>query len=98
MGSYFLKIHISVIYSIFVFIALISSSANAQTQIINIDATLDNKSKPIKVFLEKGIYSVEPIGIVDGGTFNAWNPWSKTTCQDPAGCQVTEPIEYQWLG
>jgi hypothetical protein len=29
--------------------------------------------------LDAGTYSVVPIGVVDGGAYNGWNPWGKTS-------------------
>ena len=44
---------------------------NALT-IINIDSQAEN---PVLVYFEAGTYDVTPIGVADGGAYNAYNPW-----------------------
>ena len=67
-------------------------------QVINIDAQKNSGSNPIKVSLHEGTYLVESIGTDDGGTYNAWNPWGKTTCSNSDGCQITSPTTFGgWL-
>jgi hypothetical protein len=41
------------------------------------------------LLLEAGTYQLTSIGIPEGGLFNAWNPWSVTTCETMGGCART---------
>jgi len=41
--------------------------------IININAKYNTPSNPITIFFDSGTYNVIPIGINDGGTYNAWS-------------------------
>ncbi len=91
MLAHLQRIHILAALSTLVVLMAISCPANAQSQIININSRSNNQSNPVNVFLEAGTYQVEPIGTADGGAFNAWNPWSRTSCTNPDGCQRTSP-------
>lgn len=43
--------------------------------IININSKNSPRSNPVSVLFSAGTYSVTPIGIADGGQYNAWNAW-----------------------
>lgn len=43
--------------------------------IVNIDARTNSTTNPVVMFFDAGTYEVTPIGVSDGGTYNAWNPW-----------------------
>lgn len=43
--------------------------------IIDIDSYANGVSDPVIVYFEAGTYDITPIGIADGGAYNAWNPW-----------------------
>ena len=47
--------------------------ANALT--IDIDSQANGIANPVEVYFEAGTYDITPIGIADGGAYNAWNPW-----------------------
>ena len=50
-------------------------NANAAT-IINIDARAATApNNPVTEFFTAGTYDVTPIGVADGGDYNAWNAW-----------------------
>ena len=66
-------------------------AARADALVVDIDATLRNTDDPVIVSLDEGTYSVVPIGIDDGGAYDAWNPWGDTSCEEPAGCPQTVP-------
>ena len=77
--------------------ALGSAASWADPIIVDIDATLHDTENPVFVTLPAGTYSVTPIGIVDGGSYDAWNPWGDTTCTEPTGCPQTIPTtEIGW--
>jgi hypothetical protein len=44
--------------------------------IVNMDAKINSNSNPVVVFFNAGTYDVIPIGVADGGTYNAWNAWA----------------------
>ncbi len=52
----------------------------ANASIVNIDAEINSTSNPIILTLGPGTYSVAPIGVTDGGLFNAWNAWAGGCC------------------
>ena len=91
MLAHFRRIHILAVLLTLAVIMVIPGPTSAQSQIININSRSNNQSNPVNVFLEAGTYQVEPIGTADGGAFNAWNPWSRTSCTNPDGCQRTSP-------
>jgi len=47
----------------------------ANALIVDIDSYINGTENPVIVNLEAGTYDVTPIGIADGGAYNAWNPW-----------------------
>jgi len=51
---------------------LFVSSANSST-IINVNAQNNAVNNPIILHLDAGTYNVDPIGISDGGLYNAWS-------------------------
>lgn len=68
------------------------------TAIVNINSRSNSAANPVELFLDAGIYDVTPIGISDGGIYDAWNAWSRTGCTDPNGCQRTIPaIVEGWM-
>ncbi len=44
--------------------------------IVNINARTNTTTNPVVISFDAGTYDVVPIGISDGGAFNAWNAWS----------------------
>ncbi|GMQ84123.1 MAG: hypothetical protein BMS9Abin06_0883 [Gammaproteobacteria bacterium] len=64
---------------------------NAEAAIVNINSQVNYLGNPVEIFLDAGTYTVTPTGTADGGAYNAWNPWSNTSCADPAGCVRTSP-------
>jgi len=65
------------------------SSGTAKALIINLDAYDSSASNPVVVSLslDAGTYNVTPVGIVDGGQYNAWNAWGYVS-----GCDATTGI------
>lgn len=59
--------------------------ASAQAAIVNIDSKSEYwASHPgDTILLSAGTYKITPIGIAEGGTFNAWNAWGAVT-----GCNI----------
>ena len=43
--------------------------------IININARTSTTTNPVVEYFTAGTYDVIPIGVEDGGTYNAWNAW-----------------------
>jgi hypothetical protein len=69
------------------------SAANISNAIqINLDAI--PRTSPVQVFLEAGTYSVDPIGVAEGGLWNAWSPWNADNCYNTNGCPRTYPSTY----
>jgi len=64
---------------------------NADAAIVNINSQANYLGNPAEIFLEAGTYTVTPTGTAGGGAYNAWNPWSRTSCTDPVGCLLTSP-------
>ena len=73
-----------------IFIVLLVGGV-AHATIINIDSRTNSILNPIGLSLEAGTYTIETIGVADGGSFNAWSAWASSTCGDPNGCQRTIP-------
>ena len=71
-----------------------SNLASAQETIVNINPRTNSPSNPVNINLMAGDYLVEPIGVADGASFDAWSNWSFTTCADPDGCIVTSPTTF----
>jgi hypothetical protein len=85
------------IFVISVFTLLLAGAANADT-IINLDARSNRFDSPFELFLDAGNYNVTPIGIADGGVYNASSLWSLTNCTDPSGCVRRNPTTFTgWL-
>ncbi len=60
--------------------ALLSlSSFLANAGIINIDAFNHRDTSPLSLRLDPGVYEVTPIGIKDGGKYDAWNAFGRNT-------------------
>jgi len=70
-GELMKRIFISVLIA---FLSLMTSNT-AFADIINIDSITNTINKPIVINFDAGTYSVLPIGISTGGTYNAVNPW-----------------------
>lgn len=71
---------------------------NASAQIINLDAQTNGDVTPINLNLVAGTYTIDPIGIISGGDFDAWNAWGKTTCTSLNGCRRNDiPKPLGWL-
>ncbi|NLD48845.1 MAG: PEP-CTERM sorting domain-containing protein [Clostridiaceae bacterium] len=49
----------------------------ANALIIDINSQANGTANPVVVYFEAGTYDVTPIGIADGGAYNAWNPWGR---------------------
>jgi hypothetical protein len=73
-----------------IFIVLLVGGV-AHATIINIDSRTNSISNPIGLSLEAGTYTIETIGVADGGLFNAWSAWASSNCGNPDGCQRTVP-------
>ena len=58
----------------FVVITLISCSSKAS--MVDINAYSNTTTNPVVKYFEAGTYNVTPIGIDDGGTYNAWTAWT----------------------
>ena len=43
--------------------------------IVNINAKTNTTTNPVVMQFNAGTYDVTPIGIADGGAYNAWNAW-----------------------
>ncbi len=73
---------------------LLLSFANADAAIVNINSKTNGTNNPIILTLSAGIYNVTPIGIADGGDYNAWNAWGNTSgCDgDGANCSMDGSI------
>ncbi|MFZ5570649.1 MAG: hypothetical protein ACOZF0_09610 [Thermodesulfobacteriota bacterium] len=54
---------------------LVISAPSASAAIINITAKTNGMGSPVIGSFLAGEYEVTPIGIAEGGKYNAWNPW-----------------------
>jgi hypothetical protein len=43
-------------------------------RIVNINARINKRSQPVRLFFAGGTYEVIPIGVADGGEYKAWTP------------------------
>lgn len=50
-------------------------TVQAVPTIVNVNARTNSGSNPVIVSLAAGTYDVVPIGVADGGAYDAWNPW-----------------------
>jgi len=65
----------------------------ANAVIVNINSVTNHDGNPVSIFFNAGTYDVTPIGVDNGGAFNAWNAWSYV-----AGCDSNgENCSYGWL-
>jgi len=68
-------------------------SARAHAMVVNLNSRSNFENNPVKLTLGAGAYDVTPIGIADGGAYNAWNAWGFT-----AGCnQLGANCAVGWL-
>jgi hypothetical protein len=54
-------------------VILIFSIGSVKAAVLNINAVSNNTLNPVNVFFDAGTYVLNPIGTVDGGTFNAFS-------------------------
>ena len=47
----------------------------ARASIININSRTNTTTNPVIEFFNAGTYEITPIGVADGGAYNAWNAW-----------------------
>jgi hypothetical protein len=73
-------------------IILVCGVSNAT--IIDINSRSNSLSNPVELSLAAGTYTLETIGVGDGGLFNAWSAWRSSNCSDPNGCQRTRPTTF----
>ncbi len=50
--------------------------SHAHAAIVNLDAVAHTISSPLVLTLDPGTYTVTPIGVADGGAYNAWSAWN----------------------
>lgn len=62
-----------------------SSSGTELATVIDIDATANNKTNAVVLFLTAGTYEVNVIGSSQGGKYDAWSLWNFTTGCDEKG-------------
>jgi hypothetical protein len=86
---------------IIVFLCLIFLMAGIPTSassIINLNARTNSFSNPVVLNLQAGTYSVESIGISDGGLYNSLNAWGFTSCTLSSGCDAGIPtVNTGWM-
>jgi hypothetical protein len=66
------------VLSVIILVTLISCCARADLT-VNINAKTNTTTNPVVVFFEAGTYEVTPIGIADGGAYNAWSAWTPSS-------------------
>lgn len=59
-----------------VLILLLMSFGVSYAAIININSVTNHELNPVSLFLQSGVYTVDPIGVSEGGLYNAWNAWN----------------------
>ena len=50
--------------------------------IVDLDSYTNRAANPVVVPLAAGTYDVTPIGVADGGAYNAWNAWGYVSLPD----------------
>ena len=76
---------------------MVGMPASAST-IINLNVRTNSFSNPVVLDLQAGTYTVEPIGVSDGGLYNSWNAWGSTSCTSASGCNQGIPTQNTgWL-
>lgn len=70
-------------------VVLVTEAAYAA--VVNINSRTNNRSNPVEIELAPGVYSVRPIGVEEGGSFDSWSPWISTSCSGPDRCPRTRP-------
>lgn len=55
---------------------LIGMVSLANAAIIDINAKTNTTTNPVSLLFDAGTYEVKPIGVADGGNYNAWNAWA----------------------
>lgn len=65
--------------SVMAVVVLLSLGASAQAAptIVNLDAVTNTTGNPVVESCGAGTYDVVPIGITDGGAYDAWNAWGE---------------------
>ena len=58
---------------------LLHSQALANSLIVDISSGVHTTQNPVEVFLEPGQYSIHPVGVADGGYYDARSPWNGNT-------------------
>ena len=87
-------------WSIIIFLAVgffftIDYNNTAGAVIINLNSKSNSLSNPVNILLDAGRYILEPIGVNEGGAYNAWNAWlGEVKCNDPNGCKRTCPTTF----
>jgi hypothetical protein len=77
------------LFPIVSFIFMFAASANGA--VVDLFSRVNDLAHPVNLALDPGTYSITPIGVFDGGAYDAWNAWGFTTCSDPDGCPRTSP-------
>ncbi len=67
------------------------ASQNAEAIIIDINARTNGEGNHVQQFFNAGTYNVTPVGVADGGLWDAWSPWASTNVSDPNGTPLTIP-------
>ena len=86
-----MKPYLLVVSSIVVMIALGGSGAWGAPTIVNVNSRVHGRENPLNIWLEAGTYTVTPIGVADGGTYDSWLAWTTVSCTNPDGCPMTYP-------
>ncbi|MEZ5536829.1 MAG: hypothetical protein R3F02_14550 [Thiolinea sp.] len=72
---------------------LLTATANAQEELVELDAKLNNQQNPRQLYLRAGTYQVTPVK----GDNSAWSVWAYTTCEQVQGCARTVPTKFTGL-
>lgn len=57
----------------------VSIVGTANATIIDINSKTNTWSNPVAQYFDAGTYDVIPIGVIDGGAYNAWSAWGSST-------------------
>lgn len=94
---------IGLLLSTFIFVYSLSIIGQAQATTINLDAHTHIigtgvSSNPYQMTFDAGDYQIFPIGISDGGQFNAYSPWSFNSgdCLTNPSCIPGEGTGYMY--
>ena len=53
--------------------------------IVDLNAGVNARANPVWLYLDSGTYDVQPVGVEEGGLYNAWNAWGSVNAGQGRG-------------